>query len=101
MSTYVYICNLEVRVCNLLLNPYTRYFFLSPFLFQLERNNFKQNSALQWAKQISCFFHLRCYLAQSIGIVTIKVYHKFERGSIIYTIPITMTYPKKNNLLVF
>jgi hypothetical protein len=44
MSTYVYICSLEVRSWNLLPNPYIRYFFLCHFFFQLERNNFKQNS---------------------------------------------------------
>jgi hypothetical protein len=37
MSTYDYMRNLEFRSCNLLLNPYTSYFFLYVSLFQLEK----------------------------------------------------------------
>jgi hypothetical protein len=41
MSTYVYMRSLEVRSWNLLFNPYTTYFILYVFLFQLQRSNFK------------------------------------------------------------
>jgi hypothetical protein len=78
MPTYVYRRTFEVRSSNLLLNPYISYFFHRLFLFQLERNNFKQNSRLQWDLPIFRFFHFGSYFAQRIAIGNANISQNLE-----------------------